>query len=521
MAEKHILKYPNGATLIYYKQNVNSTTDVTMGFLCGSDKDGEKKGLAHALEHSIFHGTEEMDEKEMYEIFRQTSTNQNAFTTQDFICTTFNCPNKNVEKVFKINADMLAKQNFKEEDWKKERKVILQELYLSHKDDDSMLIHLTAGNKTVKSSDDLLGNLDTLSAITTQDFVDYKNKYFITDNLVVSVVSSMPYEDVKNMVEQHFINRFPKNEENKVKITKRRYKFKDAEVIKDMPGSETFDITFLLKGHQKVEKNDLFTTFEDWYFNAFAGKLYQKFRIENQLVYSAYFANVEPVGLKLKSFNISTSPENVNKCIDVMTGIFKDIIEKGVTEEEFNAFRETMLAERERKTNLKMHQSSNLFIEYVYGDKIFVKNFFDKLMNLSREEINEYFRKVYTRSMLNVVLKGDMVVAQKLFDISKHPFCAMSSETLTQKLGDTGEPIYDIGEILVKYNPLIKVLADLEISAKFNFVDTAKEEKLKHPKFKKQIRSVLAANKKRKIAEEKQKRAEERKAKKEELELKK
>lgn len=520
MAEKHIKKYDNGATLIYYKQNVNSTTDVTMGFLCGSDKDGEKKGLAHALEHSIFHGTENLKENEIYEIFRQTSTNQNAFTTQDFICTTFNCPNKNVEQVFKINADMLANEHFDEEAWKKERKVILQELYLSHKDDDSLLSHLTAGNKTIKNSDDLLGSLETLSAITTQDFVDYKNKYFITDNLVVSVVSSMPYEDVKKMVEQHFINRFPKNEDNKVKITKRKYNFQDSEIIKDIPGSETFDISFLLKGHQKVEKNDLFTTFEDWYFNAFAGKLYQKFRIENQLVYSAYFTNLEPVGIKLKSFNISTSPENVNKCIDVMTSIFKEVIENGVTEEEYNAFRETMLAERERKTNLKMHQSSNLFMDYVYGDKIFVKNFFDKLMNLSREEINEYFKKVYTKSMLNVILKGDMVKAQKLFDITKHPFCAMSTDTLTERLNDNGEPIYDIGEILMKYNPLVKALAELEISAKFKFVDSAKQDKLKHPKFKKQIKLILSAKAKQKKAEEKQKKAEQKQIE-QELELKK
>ena len=30
MAEKHIKRYPNGAVLIYYRQNINSTTDVTI-----------------------------------------------------------------------------------------------------------------------------------------------------------------------------------------------------------------------------------------------------------------------------------------------------------------------------------------------------------------------------------------------------------------------------------------------------------------------------------------------------------
>ena len=74
MAEKHIIKYPNGATLIYYKQNVNSSTDVTIGFLGGASLDGKKTGLAHALEHSFFLGTPELKKEEMYKIFQQTGT---------------------------------------------------------------------------------------------------------------------------------------------------------------------------------------------------------------------------------------------------------------------------------------------------------------------------------------------------------------------------------------------------------------------------------------------------------------
>ena len=120
MAEKHIKKYPNGATLIYYNQNINSTTDVTMGFISGAKFDGEKAGLAHAVEHSLFCGLGELDEKDLYKLFKKTGTIHNAFTNDEVVATTFNTPNKHFEEIFKLDSQMFLKRDFSERRWQKE-----------------------------------------------------------------------------------------------------------------------------------------------------------------------------------------------------------------------------------------------------------------------------------------------------------------------------------------------------------------------------------------------------------------
>lgn len=465
MAEKHIKKYPNGATLIYYRQNVDSTTKVVAGFLCGASKDGKKHGLAHALEHSLFHGTPEYSKEALYEIFKETGTVQNAQTSYDYIATDFDCPNACVEQIFKINGDMLAKQTFDEKEWERERKVILQELWMSL-------------DETGEKKNSILGTPKTLSTITTKDFIRYKNKYFVTDNMVISVVSSLPYAKVKQYVEKYFISHFNSNPKNKVTIKKRKDTFKDVEIFDNLPNAHSFTIQFILKGYQDVERNDLYSHFEDWYFNGFSGKLFERLRLEEPLVYTAGCQNIDYPNTKLKVFSVLTSPENVNQCIDKVTKILGDAIENGISQKEFELFQKTMLANRERKTNVKIHNPEKLFNDYIYGQKPFVRDFFNKLMSITRDDINNYLREVYGKSRLEVIFAGDLNKAQNIIELRSFPVCAMSDFGLLStaiELKGKEKPLYTINQITEKYRPLDKLIKEklglLKESDYVNFVN--------------------------------------------------
>ena len=205
MAEKHIVKYPNGATFIYYQQNLNKTTDVTIGFLGGASLDGKKLGLAHILEHSLFFGTENMSRDEMNEIKNLTDTRYNAYTTQDCIADEFNCPSSSFENMLKINSDMLINKKIDPQVLENEKKVVLQELFMTLDNEQHTMFDDINVSSSYKKGKDILGNVHTLSEITVDDIADYKTKYFTTNNMVVSVVSDLPYEQVKSLVEKHLI----------------------------------------------------------------------------------------------------------------------------------------------------------------------------------------------------------------------------------------------------------------------------------------------------------------------------
>lgn len=459
MAEKHIKKYPNGATLIYYRQNINSTTDVTMGFLCGSRFDPKgKEGTAHAVEHSIFNNLiAGMDEPGLYNFFKKTGTIHNAFTTNDVVATTFNTPNKNFEAIFKIDSEMFANHKFNENRWAKERKAILQEIYMVL---DEKGISSLEANRSAKTRDKILGTPYSLNRITAKDLEEYADTRFITDNMIISVVSSLPYNEVKKVVEENFINKFPSNAKRKIDIKKQTYDFESKLNAVDEPYANSFVIEFVFKGLDGVEKNDLMTRFENWYFNEFAGKLYERLRYKNQLVYTSSFLSLPVLNSNLKAFEITTSPENANRCIEVLSEILREAIKNGVSEEDFALFKQAMLEKRARKTNIKTYQSEKLFNDYVYGKKSFVRNFFNKLMSLDRETVNKYLKDVYGKSNLMVAYVGDMAKAQNIKLIGKngvmvpvdhtYPINVVSDEQIVKDYLSIN-PLYTLDDILILY----------------------------------------------------------------------
>ena len=458
MAEKHIKKYPNGATLIYYRQNINSATDVTMGFLCGARFDGEKRGLAHALEHSLLlNNNASMSEKELYQYFRKTGTEHNAFTTNDVIATTFNTPNKHFEEIFKLDSEMFLKREFDEKRWQKEKKAILQELYMSL---DEEGVSSLEKNRSNTPSARILGNAYTLNKITAKDLADYAEKRFVTDNMVISVVSSLPYNEVKRVVEENFINKFPSDKRKKIDLGYPTYDLKNDFKMMDKPYANSFIIQFLFKGLDGVEKNDLMKRFEDWYFNDFAGKLHEKLRYGNQLVYTSSFLSLPVLNSNLKAFIVQTSPENANKCVEVLAEILREAIKQGVSEEDFALFKQSMLEERARKTNIKTYESEKLFQDYIYGKKPFVRNFFNKLMDLKREDVNKYLNKVYGKSNLSVAYVGDLLKATNTKLINQngfivpidntYPINVVSDEQIVKDYLNVN-PLYSFDDILTLF----------------------------------------------------------------------
>lgn len=456
MAEKHIIKYPNGATFIYYQQNVNSSTDVTIGFLGGASLDEKKLGLAHALEHSFFFGTDKLSKEEIYEKFSQTGTNYNAYTSQDCIAAIFDCPSSSFEQILKIYSDMLINKNISEEEFEREKKVILQELYMTLDNEKYDILDYLADKNTYKKGSQILGNFNTLSNLTVKDLVEYKEKNFVTNNMVISVVSNLPYEKVKPLIEKYLIERFPTNMENTVKLKSIKYNFNNRQYLIDMQDKKSFALYFMFKGLKNAEKNELFSYFEDWYFNGFAGELLKNMRLQNPFVYTSNFGNIRLTNLNIKNFSILTSPENVNDCILEFTSILRNLIQNGISEKEFKLFQETMIAERERKTNIKNHNSTNLFSNYIYGEKPFVKGFYEKLMSITRDDINQYFRKVYGNGRLIVECIGDIYKAENRFFLEDYQgYNALTNEAflnfvLEKKLQET--PIYGINEILDQFS---------------------------------------------------------------------
>ena len=288
MANKAVYESKEGWTILYYQQNVNATTKAVIGFKCGSKKDGKLKGIAHLLEHMLFNSNSTYDKEKVYNFLKYTDTKHNAYTSEDAIVLDFDCTNSNVEEVFNIMSQILLKKEFTQEELDRERQVVIHELH-----------QRVAEDPIYKK---LIGTEKTLNMITPQDLTDFANKYFVKENLVMSVVSSLDYEQILELLYKNFISKTPSKPENKVIINQKQSSlFNHLGYYQNFPGDKNFLIEYIFKGNQDKEQNEIYDRFESFMFNDL---LMQRFRENNPLTYTPQFLSSQDEATKIKIFSI-------------------------------------------------------------------------------------------------------------------------------------------------------------------------------------------------------------------------
>lgn len=402
MAQKVIEESKEGWAVLYYQHNVNATTKAVIGFKCGAKKDGKLKGVAHLLEHMLFNNNSTYDKEKVYNFFKYTDTKHNAYTSSDVIAVDFDCTNSNVEQVFNIMSRILLKKEFTQEELDRERQVVIHELHQRMAEDPQYK--------------KLIGTEKTLSMITPQDLTDFANKYFVKENLVMSVVSSLEYETILALLEKNFISKTPSNPENKVIIKQQPTSlFNNLAYYEDVPKEKNFTVEYIFKGNQDKETNEIYNKFETFLFNDL---LMQKFREKKPLTYTPEFFSTEDGSTKIKVFRIVTSPDRAIETINTLNTFLDDLITNGITDKQMFEFRMNLLAERERKSNIKTRRPNRMFNDYIYGEPVFISDFFKKVAELTKDDINYYIKKTYGLSKICFDFVGDMLVASNVTKIA-------------------------------------------------------------------------------------------------------
>ena len=461
MAEKQVYTYPDGSTLVYYQQNINKCTDVNIGFriptidiptedktigtyknlvfyMSNDPQNPEikiplvKPGIPHFVEHMFYSPIKGMTAQEMAKEFTKTNTRHNAATTQHYVKTEFNCPSKFIEKIFSMESKMIFRNCYDHDYLEAEKKPVFQELELTLDEEKcgKSCFDIIMNNYATLVGSEILGiDKKIIDTFTESQLVKFGKTYFTKQNLVMTVVSDLPFEKIKSLCDKYIVSKAPSVPETKMGIPTMVYECKqDFQVLVKNEAQNTATIDFILQGTKNAEKNDLFSNIEDFILSDMNGRLYTKFRTEGGYAYTPIFSTVDLPQQPFKLFQVQTTKENVKICIQQLTSILDDLITNGITDEEFQGFKEMWENRRERKTSIKHNSASILFDKVIYGEPIFVHDFYQKTKNITKEEINQYLREIYSNSKLNMFVTGNF----------------------------NKEDILPLEEILVKYRPYDK-----------------------------------------------------------------
>ncbi|OLS42118.1 pitrilysin family protein [Bacillus sp. MRMR6] len=192
MINKHTCK--NGVRIVL--ENIPTVRSVAIGVWIGTGSRNEipqTNGVSHFLEHMFFKGTATRSAKEIAESFDSIGGQVNAFTSKEYTCYYAKVLDTHSQFALDVLADMFFNSTFVEEELKKEKNVVLEEIKMYEDTPDDIVHDLLS--RAVYGDHPLgypiLGTEETLNTFTGETLKEYMNQRYTPDNVVISVAGNI------------------------------------------------------------------------------------------------------------------------------------------------------------------------------------------------------------------------------------------------------------------------------------------------------------------------------------------
>ncbi|WP_026881200.1 M16 family metallopeptidase [Clostridium akagii] len=316
-----ILNMNNGIKVLYeYRQNY--ITSFCIGFKAGALMESkEELGLAHVVEHMIFKGTKTRSEIKINRALDEIFGFNNAMTNFPYSIYYGTTLSENFEKGFEIYSDIILNPIFPKEGFSEEIDIICEELR-EWKDDNFQLCEdelLKNAFKSRRINTCIIGEEKSIRKISIENIKSFYEKFYVPTNCVISVVSSLDYESVKNIVTKYFENWSGDIVHLKQEIYEKN---DEGKFIKNKEGIQGAKIQYCFPIHDLDDKEVVaLKIFNTKFGEGTSSILYDKIRTQNGLAYDIYSYIKNESGIKLFIICLGTSNGNVEKAMGIINNL--------------------------------------------------------------------------------------------------------------------------------------------------------------------------------------------------------
>ncbi|WP_370773631.1 M16 family metallopeptidase [Clostridium sp.] len=391
--------FDNGLKFIYKKSN-SELSSICISLDAGAAHDGDRLGIAHITEHMVYKGTETRSEKEINTELSSIFGFQNAMTNYPYVVFYGTLLSEDLKKGLDLFSDILLSPVFTEEGFNEELEIIKQELKEWDEDleqfTEDKLYYNCMENRRIKYP--IIGNKESLNSVTIDDAIDFFNDYYCANNATITIISNLEFEEVKDMVEEYFIDwrseKLPEIEKSII-IPKGGVFIDKKEEI----NSSKIQIIFPIDDLNQWEIKAL-RIFNQYFGEGVNSILFDTLRTKNALVYDVLTRVANEEYIKVYKITYSTAHENVEKSIEIIKELikninkYKSILQKSDIEALIKSFRLKRLFANEQSVRLAMGIAT---YDTMFGDGML---YIDETENLDKIPID------YIIDTANKVLKN-------------------------------------------------------------------------------------------------------------------
>ena len=374
----------------------------------------ESNGMSHFLEHMFFKGTNKRTAKKLADDMAVIGGNLNACTCKEYTNFYVTTLDEHVHSAVEIVSDMLTSSRFDEDDFEKEKSVILEEIMM-YDDSPEDVVHECL-QKTVWKDHPLgfliSGQADVVKGFSREALVDFYNTHYVADNMIISIAGKFNEEETLAVLEENF---------GKIKSGSNRFFLTTPDYNKSMYVEE--------KDIEQVHMNLAFpgTTVNSDKKYAFAvansilggsdnSRLFQHIREEMGMTYSIYSYDSPYLRSGLSHIDVVLNPSNLEAVFDGILGVIREYRCDGMSEEELAMTKaqiksELLIANESSRTHMESNGKSMMY----RGEPLDLREVIDKISAVSREDVTRSVQEFFNLGQMSASLVGNVNVPGKKY----------------------------------------------------------------------------------------------------------
>src|SRR5690625_345402 len=198
----------NGLHVILHQDNSAPVVVTSVQYHVGAKNENpERTGFAHFFEHLLFEGTENIERGKWFEIVTSNGGSNNAYTTDDITYYYEVFPSNNLELGLWMESERLLHPVINQIGVDTQNEVVKEEKRLRINNQPyGNILYAVKNNLFTKHPYrwSTIGSMDHLDAATLEEFIAFKEKFYVPNNAVLVVAGDIEPKKTKKMIEDYF-----------------------------------------------------------------------------------------------------------------------------------------------------------------------------------------------------------------------------------------------------------------------------------------------------------------------------
>jgi predicted Zn-dependent peptidase len=313
---------------------------VSIGFWVGTgsvDEAADQSGASHFLEHLLFKGTPSRSARSIAESIDSVGGDFNAFTTKEYTTFYVRLLADDLDMGLDLMSDIVWSPAFRPAEFESERQVILEEV-LMHADEPAELVHDLLAQALYPDHPlgrEVLGDHDTLSAMTVEEVAAFHGEHYRPGNIVVAAAGRLDHNRVLDGLTRHLGDRRGGDSATR----KGPEKPAREEAILNRPTEQTHVAVAVPAPDRHDEDRHAMSIVEHVLGGGMSSRLFQSIREERGLAYSVYAYRLAFDGAGALAVYAGTAPSTSAPVQDLIHAGIEQMAETGLTQDELDAAR--------------------------------------------------------------------------------------------------------------------------------------------------------------------------------------